>query len=264
MNFLEPTLLGIIQGLVEWLPISSEGVSSLVMMNFFGKSLSEAVYLSLWLHTGTLLAALVYFRKDLTEILKNLPTYTKNFRSPVGYNGITTFLIVSTIITGLVGTPLLIFGLDETSFSLNLAMVLVGTLLVATGLVQIFGKSVKGFRKEVEFWDSIPLGLVQGLSVLPGLSRSGLTTSALLFRKYEGREALRLSFLMSIPAVLAAEIGLGLMGKATLDLYSTVAILFAFVTGLATIKILMKAAERINFGWLCIALGLMAVMTLFF
>ncbi len=262
MNFLEPALLGIIQGFAEWLPISSEGVSSLVMMNFFGKSLSEAVYLSLWLHTGTLLAALVYFRKEVLGIVKNLPSYARNSKDKAGYNSLTTFLVISTLITGLIGGPLLLLSLNNIDFSLNAAMALIGILLVATGLLQI-DKKTKGFRKEIKIRDSITLGIVQAFSVLPGLSRSGLTTSALLFRKYEGKEALRLSFLMSIPVVLGAEIGLGLLGKVTLDLYSAVAILFAFASGLATIKILMKVAERINFGWFCVTLGLLAVMTLF-
>lgn len=258
MNFLEPVLLGILQGILEWLPVSSEGVSSLVMMNFFGKSLSEAVFLSLWLHTGTLLAAMFYFREDLLGIIKNLPHY--KIRDGESCNGLTTFLIAATVITGVIGAPLLFLGLDGLGFSFSLAMALVGALLVVTGLVQLIGKKIRVTGKKLDLKDSVTLGIVQAFSVLPGLSRSGLTTSALLFRKYEAKEALRLSFLMSIPAVLAAEAGLLFIGKVAFDLYSAVALLFSFAVGLATIKLLMKAAERINFGWFCIALGLLAMM----
>ena len=116
MNLIEPILLGIIQGVTEWLPVSSEGISSLVMMNFFGKSLSESVFLSIWLHTGTLLAALIYFRKDVWNLVKNLPKYS--FRGNE-YNDLTTFLIISTLFTGLVGAPLLLLGLEKIEISLN-------------------------------------------------------------------------------------------------------------------------------------------------
>jgi len=261
MNFLEPALLGIVQGVAEWLPISSEGISSLMLMNFFGKSLSESVFLSLWLHTGTLLAALFYFRKEVFCIIKNLPSYKP--KDTFGYNRLTSFLIVSTLLAGLIGAPLLFLGLGKINFSLNVAMALIGLFLIVTGLLQMFSKKTKGLRKEIKVRDSIPLGLVQGFSVLPGLSRSGLTTSVLLFQKYEAREALRLSFLMSIPAVLGAEVGLALLRKVTLDLYSAIAIATSFIFGLLTIKALMKLAEKINFGWFCVMLGLLAVMTLF-
>jgi undecaprenyl-diphosphatase len=78
MDFVQAIVLAVIQGLTEWLPISSEGMSALVMINFFGKSLTEAVFLSAWLHTGTLLAAVVYFRSDIKAMIRNLPEYFRN------------------------------------------------------------------------------------------------------------------------------------------------------------------------------------------
>ena len=96
MDFLEAVILAIIQGTTEWLPISSEGVSSIVMINFFDKSLAEAVFMSGWLHTGTLLAASVYFWGDLKAIIHNLPNYIRNPRDMEGYSGLTSFLLIST------------------------------------------------------------------------------------------------------------------------------------------------------------------------
>lgn len=261
MNIIEPILLGIVQGVTEWLPVSSEGISSIVLVNFFGKSFEEAVFLSIWLHTGTLFAALVYFRKEIMGIIKNLSKY--KVKSMEGYNGLTTFLIVSTLLTGVIGAPLLLFGLNEIKFSGSHTMAFIGLLLIVTGLFQRFGKKVEGIKKDLKIRDAILVGIVQAFSVLPGLSRSGLTTSVLLFEKHEARQALRLSFLMSIPAVLAAEVGLGLLGKISFDLYSLIAIFFSFVFGLATIKILMKVARKVDFSWFCIFLGLLAVVTLF-
>lgn len=262
MNLIEPILLGSVQGITEWLPISSEGISSLLMMNFFGKTLSEAVFLSIWFHTGTLLAALVYFRRDIIGIIRNVPAYFKNPRGMKGYNGLTSFLVVSTLLTGVLGAPILLLGLDKITFSGGHTMAFIGFLLIVTGLVQRFGKK-GGLNKELKIKDALLAGIFQAFSVLPGLSRSGLTTSVLLFEKYEPKNALKLSFLMSIPAVLVAELGLGLLGKISFDLYSAIGILFSFLFGLVTIGTLMKVAKKVDFSWFCIFLGLVSLLAIF-
>lgn len=262
MNIIEPILLGVVQGITEWLPVSSEGISSLLMMNFFGKTLSEAVFLSIWLHTGTLLAALVYFRRDIIGIIRNVPVYFKNPRGMKGYNGLTSFLVVSTLLTGALGAPILLLGLDKITFSGGHTMAFIGFLLIVTGLIQRFGKK-GGLKKELKIKDALLAGIFQAFSVLPGLSRSGLTTSVLLFEKYEPKNALKLSFLMSIPAVLVAELGLGLLGKISFDLYSGIAIFFSFLFGLVTIGTLMKVAKRVDFSWFCIFLGLVSLLAVF-
>jgi undecaprenyl-diphosphatase len=107
------------------------------------------------------------------------------------------------------------------------------------------------------------VGIIQAFAVLPGLSRSGLTTSTLLIRKHDPEYALKLSFLMSIPAVLVAEIGLIIMQKAVFDIYSLVAILVSFLLGLLTLGSLLKIAQRINFGYFCIFLGLISILAIF-
>lgn len=261
MNLLEPVLLGIVQGITEWLPVSSEGMSSLIMVTLFEKSLQEAIFLSIWLHTGTLLAAMVYFRREVVGIIRNLPSY--NMKSMGDLNGITTFLIVATLVTAIIGGPLLVFGLGTMEFSGNHAMAFIGLLLILTGLLQRFSKKTGKLKKELKIRDAILVGALQAFAVLPGLSRSGLTTSFLLLEKYKAGDALRLSFLMSIPAVIVAEIGLGVLGKLSFDFYSAVALIFSFLFGLATIKILMEITEKINFGWFCIILGLISVMSIF-
>ncbi|MCK5474204.1 MAG: undecaprenyl-diphosphate phosphatase [Candidatus Aenigmarchaeota archaeon] len=258
-------VLGIVQGILEWLPVSSEGINSLILVNFFGSTLAEAITLSVFLHIGTLLAAIFYFRKELVLILKNLPEYFLKPKEFLGTeeNRLITFLIVATFFTGIVGFPLILFSLEQFEFSGKTATAVIGLLLIITGVIQKKAEKKETLEKSIGLKDSIIVGVAQGFSALPGLSRSGITTSVLLFRKYNAKDALRLSFLMSIPAVFAAELGLGLMGGVSFTADVLVAIFFAFVFGVATIDALMKLAEKIKFSKFCIILGALSLMVLF-
>lgn len=247
-----------VQGVSEWLPISSEGINSLIMVNVFGKTLADAVVYSIWLHTGTVLAAAVYFRDEVLKLLENFPLYVKNPKKDTDENRLTTFLIASTALTGIIGLPILLFGIDRANFSGEMATAFIGLLLIFTGLLQKYSKGPSG-KGDITLKDSVLVGSLQAFSVLPGISRSGITTSVLLLKKYEARSALKLSFLMSIPVVFAAEVGLALLGKLTIDAYSLLAVAISFVFGLLTIGILMEIADRVNFGNFCILLGLLSL-----
>lgn len=262
MELIEAVILGIVQGVTEWLPVSSEGVNSLIMVKFFGRGLVDAVSIAVWLHAGTLLAATVYFRSEIGKILENVPPYLKNVRADSYYSKITSFLIISTFVTGIVGLPVLLLGLTKIDFSGELATAFIGVLLIITGVIQKYVKKpVSG--KEVKLVDSIIVGCAQAFSILPGLSRSGLTVSALLLRKYRAEDALKLSFLMSIPAVLFVEIGLGLLKKIVFDAYTLLAVALSFAFGLLTIGWLMRISKELNFGNFCIFLGLLSIASMF-
>jgi len=261
--FEEALILGIIQGISEWLPISSEGMTSLVMINFFGKSLAEALPISIWLHVGTMLAAIVFFRKDIIGILRNIPRYAKRQSLEKNVNATMTFLIISTILTGIIGLPLILFAVGFTDFSGKAATALIGAFLIITGILQRKAAGREELLKRIGNTDSIIVGIAQGFSALPGISRSGITVSVLLLRKFDAERALRLSFLMSIPAVLAAEVGLLLMDMIVFDVNSLAAIVSSFVFGLLTISALFKVAKRINFSWFCIVLGVLSIAVFF-
>jgi len=260
---LDAILFGIIQGIFEWLPISSQGNLVLLMVSMFGYSVGEAISYSIFLHTGTMLAALVYFRKDILSILRSLPGYRVNYKEN---NGMISFLVLATIITGLVGFPIYMY-LKTTTFVGEVFIGLVGMALIFTGLIQ---KTVKGSGKNglknLNLKDSVLLGIAQGLSVIPGISRSGITVSSLLFRNYDSSSALKISFLMSIPAILIAEIGLGVMGgipSLGIDKIIT-GLLFSFVFGMLTIHVLIKIAKKYAFWKFCIILGIIALIPLVF
>lgn len=258
---LEPLLFGVLQGIFEWLPISSQGNIILVMSGLFGYPSGLALKYSIFLHTGTLMAVLVYFRKDVLKVLRSFRGYKPDFSEG---NGLLTFLIITTIITGLIGYPIFRF-LVLSSFAGEAFIAFVGTALIITGIIQKFSMVI-GLKAERDLGikDSIILGIAQGLSAIPGISRSGITVSSLLLRGYDSKEALRISFLMSIPAVLAAEIGLGFLGGfpeiSATD--SLTGLLSAFIAGIISIHVLLKISERVKFWAFCIVIGLIALLPL--
>ncbi len=260
MDALSYIFIGILQGILEWLPVSSKGIEALVLVRFFDKTLSEALVLALWLHTGTLLAALVYYRLEILGILANLKNYIKNPAEDTQVNRLTSFIVITTFLTGLIGTPLLLFGLDKFNFAGNAAMLLIAFFLILTGVFQWTAKKKKNTEKDMNLNDSIFLGIAQGFTAIPGLSRSGTTVSTLMFRGYSAREALRVSFLVSIPAVLGVEVLLGLLKTSTFEISIIPGIIASFIFGLLTIKSLVKLAEKINFSYFCSGFGLIIIL----
>jgi undecaprenyl-diphosphatase len=260
MNVLSYILIGILQGILEWLPVSSKGVEALLMVKFFNKTLSEALVLALWMHIGTLMAAMVYYKIEIIEIVKNLKNYIKSPAEDTQANTLTSFIVTTTLLTGLIGTPLLLLGLDKFNFAGNAAMLLIAFFLILTGIFQWTAKKKKNIGKEIAIKDSIYLGIAQGLTAVPGLSRSGTTVSTLLFRGYSAKEALRVSFLVSIPAVLGVEVLLGLLKTHTFDVLIIPGIIASFIFGLLTIRSLIKLAEKINFGYFCSGFGFIVIL----
>jgi undecaprenyl-diphosphatase len=268
-EFLQGLLLGAVQGITEWLPISSEGVNTLILVNFFDKAVDEAIATSVWLHLGTLLAALVYFREQVVGLLRHVPQYLRERASTdkPGPNALITFLLISTLLTGLIGGPLLYAVLDldlsEEQIRSGILMAVIGAFLIITGLVQRMARTRQaGTKRTPEVKDAVLLGIVQAFAAFPGLSRSGLTVSSLLFRAYASDSAIKLSFLMSIPVILVAGIGIALLEEVELGLFSLSSVVAAFVFGLITIGALLRIAQRVAFWKFCILLGVVSFVPL--
>jgi len=262
----ESIVLGIIQGVAEWLPVSSEGLLVLVQTNFFGGgSIVSSIQTALFLHLGTFLAAFIYFRKDILNIIKKI--LQKN-SGPTVEKKVFWFLVFSTFVSAALGAVLL-KSLEYAEKNLYIesiakgATLFIGILLLITAYLQIRAKKV-GMRTEndIKNSDSVILGITQGFSALPGLSRSGLTVSILLLRKFDETSALKLSFLMSLPIVLAGNIVLNL-NKFTVDKNMAVGFLFSFLFGYATIHMLLKAAKKINFGYFVLLFGIVTILSAF-
>ncbi len=236
-------LLGLLQGLFEWLPVSSEGAVTAAFTFLNESPLSEGVSFALWLHIGTVPCVLVVFRSEIFEILKGIVT------QPTKPSPLILYLVISTLVSGLVGLPLILTLSEASELAGNTAMGLIGALLLITGAVQLRRRSsgVRG-SDDLRLVDGLLAGIAQGFAVLPGLSRSGLTVAVLLGRGLDRREALVLSFLMSVPAGIGATLYAGLDTGFGITSEKAVAALVAFVVGLVTIKALTELAGKVNFG----------------
>ena len=256
---IESALLGLIQGLTEWLPVSSQGVVTAVSTFFFDDDVSDAVALALWLHVGTSLAAVVAFRREVVGIAGEV------LRDPMHPSPLLVFLAVGTVVSAGIGLPLLLL-IDDFSGAFGAgAMAVVGALMVATGGVQMrrprSGTPNSGTRDRagLSVLDAVLTGLAQGLAALPGLSRSGLTVAVLLGRRVERSEALVLSFLLGIPAGLAAALFAGLDSGVLRTAEGLAGAAVAFVVGLASIKVLLAVARRVNLGGFVVLVGLAVI-----
>ncbi len=263
---LEGIIFGIIQGIVEWLPVSSEGVIVLIKVNFFGGGgLEDIIKFALFLHLGTALAAVVYFRKDVVEIFKTL----FNYKSATEENKkIFNFLFIATLISGVFGLILLktLSGAENAlGGSSDVVNFTIGVLLLITAYLQFKKSKVTSIRtsKDIKMSDGLVLGVVQGFAALPGLSRSGLTVASLLLRKFDEEYALKLSFLMSIPIVLAGNVLLNIKDF-NLTSENLFGFFFSFIFGVATIHVLFKVAKKVNFAYFVLIFGLLMIGSLFF
>ncbi|MEX0932492.1 MAG: undecaprenyl-diphosphate phosphatase [Candidatus Pacearchaeota archaeon] len=262
MELFQQIILGILQGVLEWLPISSEGALFLVNSNFFGGTdLNLFIRQALFLHLGTFLSALVYFRKEVRDLAKGLWNYKS---ADTETKKTLKFLFIATLISGIIGLAILNFfelvaitKIPLTNATINF---IVGFLLLITGSLQLKTSSA-GYRKilHLDNKDGVILGLMQGFAALPGLSRSGLTISGFLFRNFDETVALKLSFIMSLPIVL--------IGNVILNLSDIVFVkemffgfIFAFFFGLVTIQLLMNFSRKVKFGFFAICFGILTIL----
>ena len=243
-------VLGLLQGTLEWLPVSSQGVTVAVYSLVFDGDIPEGIGYSLWLHAGTVPSVLVAFRKEVAHITSDL------FTRPIRPSPLAAFLVVSTLVSGVVGMPLVLLLTELSGRAGSAAMVIVGVALLFTGALQI-ARRERGARTrdELAVSDGLLAGVAQGLAIVPGLSRSGVTVAALLWRRVDRREALVISFLMSVPASLAAATFAAVSGDFTVSPETVVAAAVAFCTGLVTINVLVAVAARVNFAAFVLVVG---------
>ncbi|WP_016732418.1 undecaprenyl-diphosphate phosphatase [Saccharolobus islandicus] len=194
-------ILGIVQEISEWIPISSKTQVLIVSSSLLGLSFSVAYSFGLFMEIGTIAAAIIYFRREISGLLKALVRMSSRREDYL----LLKFLVIVTIITGLMGVPLYLFVISLPI--LGLPMTVLGVVLLTDGIIIYLSRknyiSRKGLH-DLRLRDIIIVGIAQGLAALPGVSRSGITTSALILLGVKPEEAFKLSFISLIPAALGA------------------------------------------------------------
>jgi undecaprenyl-diphosphatase len=251
---LESIILGLIQGLTEWLPISSS--AHLVITQELLKIKVPLIF-DVMLHFGTLLAVLVFFWKDILNILKNIVKF--DFKSQTGK--LIQFIIVGTI--PIIFAGILFYSVVEALFQ---SLFLVSIALIINGILLFLTKFSKD-KKEMSYLDSLFVGFAQAFALIPGISRSGATISTGLLRGVKKEYVFKFSFLLSIPAVLGAniwELSTTIINNTNLDFTSyLIGMIVAAVVGYVSLRFLFRILKKEKFylfSAYCIALGLILLL----
>ena len=275
MNFIQAILMGIVQGLSEFLPISSS--AHLVFTSNFYKVFADIpvhshsnqeIFFDIMVHLGTLVAVIVYFRKDLVKIIHAFcnAISSRDWSDKEAQLGL--YIILGTLITSIVAVPL-----NHFAAFLVYKPELVGAFLIITGIILFFSEYMSshttGKKEDVDFKTSVMIGLAQGLAAIPGFSRSGWTIATGLFGGLDRITAARYSFLLSIPIILGASMVYPIVEidiKEALE-YNWVAIiagtLVSGIVGYLCIKYFMKFLSKFSlkvFAWYCLLMGLFAMV----
>ncbi len=272
MNAVSSFFLGVVQGLTEFLPVSSSG-HLVFFQNLLGFKEPEILF-DVSLHLGTLLAVFVFFRADLMQIVLDIKGYLtdliskKETVSSINKRPHALFalwVIIGTIPTGIIG---LLF--KDTLESLFGKVHLVGIMIIVTGIILAITRLIpKGYMKrdKIGLITALIVGISQGVAITPGISRSGTTIVCGLLCGMERELAARFSFLLSIPAIIGAMI----LQLTSHDFHAMqytpmiIGFIVSVITGFLALKILMKMVKRGNLSWFapyCWAIGLMVIFIL--
>jgi len=259
MNILESIFLGMVQGITEFLPISSSG-HLVFFQSLFGME-EPQLFFDVMVHFGTLLAVVVYFRKDIWGIIIGVKGLLKRGERNKEGVKLLFLIIVATIPSGLMG----IFFKDwfESLFS---KPKIVGIMLLITGLVLWLTRFSKEEGKKIgkmSVKDALFIGIAQGAAIIPGISRSGTTISTGLLCGLDRELSGKFSFLLSIPAVLGATfLESRKFGSVSEVWMSLPGMIIAFIGGLFSLTFLIKMikfGKMKNFSYYCWGVGILMI-----
>ncbi|MDO4523103.1 MAG: undecaprenyl-diphosphate phosphatase [Eubacteriales bacterium] len=285
MNIIQSIFLGIVQGITEFLPVSSSGHLAIIQ-NLLGINTDGGLLFDILLHLGTLVAVCLVFHKDLArmlvetiamigDLIGNLQVRIHNHKEQDArrykkiihnnYRKFVLMVLISTIPTGIIGV-----AASELVELANTTLITPGICLILTAMLLLIADVVENGRKvpkDISYSNAFFIGIAQGLSILPGLSRSGTTIAACLISGFDRRFAVRYSFIMSIPAVLGAVIleihkaaGANLaLGQIGIYLVGAV---FAGLTGYFCIRkmlVIVRKKKFKGFAVYCLIAGIVAI-----
>ena len=253
MTIIQAVISGLVQGVTEFFPVSSSG-HLVLLHNIFGFKRPMLAF-DLFLHLGTILSVVIFFRRDISQMLRKGTRLLK-------------FIVIASIPTFIIG--LIFKDVAENFFSMpsvvGFSLIMTGIFLLFASIRAIHWKIIRR-QRPLGVKNSIAIGIAQGISVLPGISRSGATIGTALITGLDETEALKFSFLLSIPAVLGANIlkvrhiyGNLVSGDTAAFLVGAIV---AAVTGFLVIKALFGILRKnlfFLFGIYCILIGAAAVI----
>lgn len=274
MSIWESIFYGIVQGIAEFLPISSSGHLAIFQSVFGAKDPDANIAFNVLLHLGTLIAVFFVYWKDIWQLIRSFFTlcgklFHGNFKFST-YNEGERFVILVLIAT----IPLIPAALIEDSIAiLSSNIIIVGAILLVNAVILFFSDSMAKGNKtlgEVKPRNAVAVGLCQMLAILPGLSRSGSTITGGLTQGFERPLAVKFSFILSIPAILGACVlklpdffqTAASEGSTNLLIYLAGALVAALV-GVAAMKLLNYISKKSNFrvfSYYCVAAGLFAII----
>ena len=260
MEIINAIILGIIQGLTEFLPVSSSGhleiAKAILGENKVGE---ESLLMTVVLHFATALSTIIIFRKDILEILSGLLQFKNNDSFWFSLK-----IVLSMIPATFVG----VFFNDEIEALFGGALTLVGSMLLVTGLLLFLADKAKASAKKVGIKHAILIGISQAIAILPGISRSGATISTAVLLGIDKEKAARFSFLMVVPLIfgkMAKDILSGdIQYETTTFIPLVIGFIFAFLTGMFACKWmikLVKSSQLKYFAYYCFAIGGIVIAT---
>lgn len=263
MSIIEAIILGIVQGLTEFLPVSSSGHLELAS-SLLGATTSENLLFSIIVHAATALSTIVIFRKDILAILTSLLSFKNDDNTHFALK-----LILSAIPVSLVG--FLLKDHIEELFGGNILLVGIALLFTAGLLLLTYFSKAEG--EPVKYWHAIVIGLAQAVAIFPGVSRSGTTIATALLAGVDKAKAARFSFLMALIPILGAAL------LETIDYINSpeeaeaigavslgIGFLAAFLTGLFACQLMIRIVKRGKLTWFalyCAIVGLIAIGSTF-
>ncbi|MDI6785831.1 MAG: undecaprenyl-diphosphatase UppP [bacterium] len=261
MDIIKALILGLVQGLTEFLPVSSSG--HLVLMQHYLNFPLPPLMFDIMLHFGTLLAVVYVFKKDILVISKSALEYFKHKSITNNNVWFLLMIIVGTIPTGLIGIFFKPYFESLFTSVLSVSFALIGTAFILM-LAELLGRKAKNER--ISIVNAILIGIMQGVAIIPGISRSGATISMGIMQGINREVAAKYSFLLSIPAVLGAivlefnSVNLNILTN-NWQIY-LLGTLMAIISGILAIKTLLWVLRKYNlyiFSAYCVILGSLVI-----
>lgn len=258
MDILDALILGVIQGLTEFLPVSSSGHLELGKAILGDTSVpEESLLFTVVVHFATALSTVVVFRKDISEIIKGLFSFKWNEQTQFSAK-----IVLSMIPAVSIG----LFFEEELEALFGGNILLVGCMLIVTAILLWLADKAKDTQKKVSFPNAFIIGIAQAIAMIPGISRSGATISTSVLLGNDKNKAARFSFLMVIPLILG-KIAKDIMDGALTTQSGNTSVLIigflgAFIAGLFACTWMIKLVRKSKLSWFaiyCLVVGLIAI-----